>query len=404
MRLNIFNMGFGDCFLLQEDNKNLLVDFGSDFMNTNQLQAVATNIVGLCPQQNLSILLTHFHNDHINGLLQTSLCQQTNVDTIYIPDIFTQTPSNNSISYVQLSLLSNVFQSIRLKQRPSITLYNLLQTIMKTNSKLLFLKRGDSFLLSETTFEVLWPCFHTLKVNQKVQNRIIKALTTLNFSQNLNMAITSNTVSLGIVDELGNLLSAAFQNLASGFEINNPAMNELEEKYEQLSDQCSAIFNSLTKNQINSLTSLAQSMVNEENRISIVFQDETIQKCSKLLMTGDITKTEFKKILQGTLKSNTALTINQAFKVIKAPHHATRSHFLPILPPCEKIIAANGDTKHPHWGKIYYEYGSFYGNNRNCQMLCTNPRCELRDLAVKGHAHPCKNCSTNTLSSYIINL
>jgi len=60
MKIRMYNVEFGDCFLLQEDDEYLLVDFGSD--SKCDLGKVATNIACVCKGDQFSFLLNIWGN------------------------------------------------------------------------------------------------------------------------------------------------------------------------------------------------------------------------------------------------------------------------------------------------------------------------------------------------------
>lgn len=419
MELYLFNVGFGECCLLKENNENLLVDFGSDSGSKQTIIANTTReIQQLCEEQPLSVLLTHFHDDHINGLttyLNTKSQPPANLpfkfQTFYIPDVFAQSYSNAGIGYIHLLLLKDIFDAIIIHKKPIISLYELLKAFANNKSHIKFLKRGDTFSLSDTKFDVLWPCFECIKIHKKTVNRTINTLSQLGFikapsQQNQKaLAAEDNDNSIAIIDEFADQLSSAFLKLYQAEAVDQETMTLLEVAYEKLADKCTTITLSSQTVTASYLKSVGNSLVNEANKLSIVFQDAGTHDSSKLLMTGDITKTELEKLVRKdkALRS-TMPQIKEKYKLIKAPHHGTQSHFIPNLPKCDIITASNGSTSHAKWGKIAFEYGTLYVSNRHCKMLCINPRCELVDLAKQGKAIQCSNCPKITQPYYLVHL
>ena len=130
MRVNMYNMEFGDCFLICDENENLLVDFGSDNSHCD-ISAVASHIKAINGDKELSCLISHFHEDHISGFLQSSLVAKD----IYIPDIIAMSKTVGKLSFLQLSILSDIFKwiSVNQKGKLSITLYDFLLKIGNWN-------------------------------------------------------------------------------------------------------------------------------------------------------------------------------------------------------------------------------------------------------------------------------
>lgn len=406
MDIFIFNVQFGECCLLKEGNENLLVDFGSDSPDKSiVLSTVTVQIQNLCKDQPLSVVLTHFHEDHINGLttyLNDQSSSPANIpfrfQTFYIPDIFAQNTSNATINFIHLLLLKDIFDAIIVRKKPVISLYELLVAFVNSKSHIAFLKRGDTFRLSNTQFEVLWPCFDCMKISGKTVKRTITTLSKLGFiktptgQEQISLFVDEdkNTIVIDIIDDFAAQLSSAFLMLYQTGTVDEKTMTQLTDTYNDLAKKCAAITLSPQTVTSSDLKSLGNSLVNQGNKLSIVFQDTGTKDFSKLLMTGDITKSELKKLILGKVPDN-MFKIKTQYHLIKAPHHGTKSHFLPDLPTCDIITVSNGSTAHTKWGKIAFEYGALYGSNRHCKILCTNQRCELLGPAPKGNK--CHNCS-----------
>lgn len=418
MEFYLFNVGFGECCLLKQNDENLLVDFGSDSGDKQRLIArTTTKIQELCEKQPLSVLLTHFHNDHINGLttyLNTISQTPANVPFLfqifYIPDIFAQSYSNAGISYIHLFLLKDIMDAIIIHKKPVISLYELLKAFVNNKSHIEFLKRGDTFRLSDIEFDVLWPCFECIKIHKKTINRTINTLSQLNFisvptQPGYDTVSEDGTVSLGIVDEFAQQLSDAFLRLQRNGTVSQITMGKLEKTFKKIEKQCTITLVSNQTVTVSYLRSLGNSLLNEANKLSIVFQDTGTPNFSTLLMTGDIPKTELRKLVTNDKAMRSTLPqIKKEYKLIKAPHHGTQSHFISILPKCDIITASNGSTSHVKWGKIAFEYGALYVSNRHIKMLCTNPRCELVELAKQGKAKQCRGCPNTKHSYYLVQL
>ena len=72
MKVRMYNVGFGDCFCLRDRKKSLLVDFGT---NNSRIEGHPRReifdviISDLSTIKSKNLLLTHFHMDHLSGLL-----------------------------------------------------------------------------------------------------------------------------------------------------------------------------------------------------------------------------------------------------------------------------------------------------------------------------------------------
>lgn len=66
-RLRMYNVQFGDAFLLYGQGENLLVDLGS-IQGAFCFNQVRDSIRAESAGGQLSLMLTHFHRDHWSGL------------------------------------------------------------------------------------------------------------------------------------------------------------------------------------------------------------------------------------------------------------------------------------------------------------------------------------------------
>ena len=72
MRIRMYNVGFGDCFCIRDRKSSLLVDFGaanSKIEGRPRREVFDVIISDLTTIRKKNLLLTHFHPDHVSGLL-----------------------------------------------------------------------------------------------------------------------------------------------------------------------------------------------------------------------------------------------------------------------------------------------------------------------------------------------
>jgi hypothetical protein len=71
LTLRVYNVGFGDCFLLTfhypERDRHVLIDFGSVTGKPGLLVKIARDIAKRCQGKLDAVVATHRHRDHING-------------------------------------------------------------------------------------------------------------------------------------------------------------------------------------------------------------------------------------------------------------------------------------------------------------------------------------------------
>lgn len=404
MKVTMYNVGFGESILLSEEDRQkkecLLVDFGSDTpacccipsitKDRVSLQEMADHIVEDTQEKTVSVLLSHFHRDHLEGFLSTDLTEHIRLGDTYIPDITLLSFVNGKLSFLQVQLLQELFEAVllyktRLKR---FTLHDLLVKLMRENTTLYFLSRGNTFHVGHKCYHVLWPDFSRMSVNPKLANHLTKLLTALSPT-----AEEDEAAPLARLDEYIEELVGVYRALAAGYRDTQGRLARLEELQEQVIVFYSNLLEQGNEEIITALKNSLQAMKEQGNRISIVFYDTPVQGKADLLMTGDIPVSDLKKIPFNKL----------TFKAIKAPHHGTTTHFWTGFPKCEKILISNGkpSAQHKRWHKIAYEYAAYYHSNRGCQVFCTNPRCEMFDLLPKGARLCAPCCKTIEISQNI---
>lgn len=157
MGLRMYNVEFGDSFLLLGREEHLLVDLGS-IDRTVDFDPIRDDIRSLCGAARLSLLLTHFHKDHWSGLRsQPPAHRLPQVHRIYLPDLFgLRLPGRQDI--VAGSLLGELLEAVVLDRKPAFTLAELLRQVLpQTGGHVVLLHRGERFTVDCTEYEVLWP-------------------------------------------------------------------------------------------------------------------------------------------------------------------------------------------------------------------------------------------------------
>lgn len=402
MKIKMYNVGFGEAVLLKKAangrEENLLVDFGSDTpenciadigQTIEKNVNVTTEIYNDTKGEEVSVLLSHFHMDHICGVLETDLLDHVCLKRTYIPNLLLMQSRDNTYSFLQIQILRELFESIYLYEEKKIkfSLYDLLVKLTNSNATLQFVKAGDHFDFAGDSYSVLWPDFGKIKVNKKVSDSLTKLLRSIDADFNDNGEYT-----LRFIDEYIDALCDAYRRYE---ETKGDVVQKLSDvredlrNIEKLQNRIIEYYFPLLMNQNKEIMKLIvasiESIKCQENRISVVFQDFPGELEANLLMTGDIPRSEIKKI-ESQIE-------DVHYKVIKAPHHGTPTYYWKNLPKSDTIMISNGEprSQHRNWGKIAYEYAGFYNSNKKCKIICTNYRCQMEDLQQRG-AQRCNPC------------
>ena len=393
MKIKMYNVGFGEAVLLKKSadgrEENLLVDFGSDTpenciadigQTTGKNVNVTTEIYNDTKGEEVSVLLSHFHMDHICGVLETDLLDHVCLKRTYIPNLLLMQSRDNTYSFLQIQILRELSVYLYKGKKIKFSLYDLLVKLTNNNATLQFAEAGEHFDFAGDSYSVLWPDFGKIKVNKKVSDSLTKLLRLIDADFNDNGEYT-----LRFIDEYIGALCDAYRRYEETRGDVRRDFRNIEELQNRIIEYYFPLLINQNKKIMKAIAKSIESIKRQENRISVVFQDFPRELEANLLMTGDIPKSEIKKIEPQIEDVH--------YKVIKAPHHGTPTYYWKNLPKSDTIMISNGEpsSQHRNWGKIAYEYAGFYNSNKKCEIICTNYRCQVEDLQQCG-AQRCNPC------------
>lgn len=381
-KLRMYDVEFGDSFLLYEEEENLLVDLGSIDSSLN-FDPLRDSIRNESANKRLSLLLTHFHKDHWSGLRnQTPGHELPSLNKVYLPDIF-QMRSLGKLDVIVRSLLSEFLDAVILERAPRFSLADLLREVLPglPANQICFLSRGDVFQIDKQGYEVLWPRTDSNIIVPK-RNKSLREF--LERAENKLLLSGSENGLLNSLEILANSLLTDFARFLDNNSVRNMTWYE-ERPYEQIYEQVQMLERLLMEELHsddgefrNKVQYYADSLKHDWNRISLVFH---VRKNEGVLMTGDIPKSMLNDIVHGKYG---APELQESYTVIKAPHHGTSSHFCAILPQCQYLCISNG-MGNAHYQSISEQYEYVYGSlGKKASIRCTNAaRCEF--IAHMGH-------------------
>ena len=308
--LKVYNVGQGDSFLLRPNN-NCLFDKAPLLVDCGPSKA---NVASRIPRNDVAILITHSHNDHIGGL--TKVINTKNVRAIWIP-----------------YFLPEIIQFIKHLNKKSLNKYHALNWMKLAGTKILLVGEGDKLCKNHT--EVFNP--------QKDPYSFFSGFA----------AETS--------------LQSAVEGLnAIGFEISQEFIEEYETPMLQISQDIPENYAGQAKLFVKLFTTSLFLHLNEKtdetirhhlvehvesiaNAASIVFRYNH-DSSESILFTGDAELPVFERLIKK--KSNISTTI------LKSPHHGSSHNIdIPTLqainPDCAIISHNNGrfgtgTESHPH--------------------------------------------------------
>lgn len=358
----MYNVGFGDCFCLRDRKKSLLVDFGT---NNSRIEGRPRReifdviISDLSTISSKNLLLTHFHMDHLSGLLYMMKKKDISVDfgKIYLPDVFSKKEMSRTLV---LLLLADLLKESGLPSR-QVSLFALVDALLENKQNVELLSRGKLF---ENKYQALWP---DTDIIQKETEEVYAQLcedgkfaevleVLLEFAEKLRRIVWSMT-------EEGRTRSEEEQEkiaLAYVYDREFRRIKAIPEFRELL--------NYLNENRVN--------LRQFKHKISIVFQNARDGELN-LLFTGDVQPGHMKRIAENY---DGKLPLYEHYWCIKVPHHGTQGHYFDFSEyEPENMLISNGihfanskkESKELRTSPLYG--GLFYIPDTH--MYCSNCDC-----------------------------
>ena len=307
MKIRMYNVGFGDCYCLRDRKKSLLVDFGT---NNSRIEGRPRReifdliISDLSTIECKNLLLTHFHMDHLSGLLYMMKNKDSSFDfgKIYLPDVFSEKKMSRTLV---LLLLADLVKDSCLPSR-QVSLFALIDALLERQTQTVeLLSRGKIF---EEKYQALWPDAY---VTQRETNEVYDLLkekfpeimdVLLDFAEKLRQIIWSMT------DEGKVLLENNQKNIRA-------YVYEREFRRIKALPEFKELLTWLNRNQVN--------LRQFKHKISIVFQNARDGELN-LLFTGDVQPEHMQMIADNY---DGKWPLYEHYWCIKVPHHGTQDHY-----------------------------------------------------------------------------
>lgn len=361
--VKLFKMGFGESIILGSDNDCLLVDCGSE--SNNKINYFDNVVKELKTYKNCDAMLSHFHTDHINGLIHIIKNEFQKFNCVYIPHVFTLSHPN----FVDFEIIRYLLEQMMCPSDKTFSMWDLLSAIVMNSGKLILLKREDQFSSIDSEFKVLWPIPEEL-ISQRLYNRINTIINAKMMSEIESLSDSINKYYL----ELSN------KNELISYDILQDIPMELKTILEKFRDGFKEIIKKAD------LQALIRSLKCNANKASIVCHN--IDECNgkNILLTGDIPSKIMKFIAEQRHDSNCQL--HSHYKIIKAPHHGTDSHYFNFgcYTIFDKLLISNGETNFSKRGNISRQYNLLI---RSYSIVCTNTFNHRCDCLI--HCTACSN-------------
>lgn len=387
MGLRMYNVEFGDGFLLLGKAEHLLVDLGS-IDRTVDFDPIRDDIRALCAPAQLSLLLTHFHKDHWSGLRdQPAAHHLPPMHWVYLPDLFgLRVPDRQDV--VAGGLLGELLEAVVLDRSPEFTLAELLRQVLpRLGGRVVLLRRGDEFAVDGIKYQVLWPRLEIKDITRRRRAAFRR------FLERLERSVEAPE-GAGVWRTVNDLADVLLRDFAEEMDLPRqidlfppqlPGYQLMMARIARLAQRMRTSYETGGREFQRRMHYYAKALQEDWNKVSLVFQGSP--SGGGILMTGDVPKGVLKEQTRGAYGPPYFL---DGYQIIKAPHHGTGSHFCDSLPPCDFLCISNG-TGNRRYQKISRSYETAYGVlGRRTSLRCTNDRCEFS--AAGGHCPGAGQC------------
>ena len=364
MDITMYNVYHGDCFCIDDDSDHLVVDFGIDKGSTLPglltCEDICQSILEDFKQfENLDILVTHFHEDHIYGLIymMKAYTAPAMFRTLYIPDIFSGRISTKAIPLLLLEeLLSEYYL-----EKGKCNLCQFCKAICGSVDHICLLKRG--MLFCQHKYKALWPDVDFL---ENEYDKLIKefSLEQKEFYQEL----------VRIAADLTSIVRSQVGENWRQREIHGQHLIYLESQLRELYEKIDLTPKEREKIKANGIGNWA----------SIVFHN-TMDGEENLLFTGDLDKRFLQKIVDAK-----DIPLHQQYRYIKLPHHGTKTHYIDFYRYNPAVfMVPNGKCKNVGNISSLYLSSINYPKVKRPYMYCANCNCcEVWDPVKKCKCMP----------------
>ena len=381
MEVTMFQMGFGESILLHQDDSCLLVDCGSESSKRKQyFNAVKDELEQFDKK---SLLITHFHSDHINGIKFLGNKFLEGFEHIYLPHIFAFEDKT-----LELLIAEYLLESLLDLRRKSSQIWGCLIPVAKSHSRIVLVGKGTQFEEVNQNFQALWPVSRNLETgNEWAKAKESLQYLQLPYDKIEKLALDTKEVILRIT---------GYNDWRSK---SNDAAKELQDILGEYRNLCDNYVASMQGS--GGIVAIHKECVWEsyrdiknKNETSIVFQ--TTDGDKRVLMTGDVPP----KILEDIAKSDSVALPNQKkhYNVIKVSHHGTESCYFDFSQyyKFDELYISNGETTWPEnsRGKISNKYLSAANAY---SVVCHNTQCRRCEFACDNgvRAACCDECIIN---------
>lgn len=360
MKIAMHEVNFGETILYQQGDYKLLVDCGAKYGRKGQLAYDRVkNKIDDCTK----LLITHFDEDHFNGIIQMPDTQK--FEKIYLPLYIFQDKGLQNTEEVFIDVIKTWTYLIAAGKKKKISalhsLFIKLPKLVKSVYDIRCVGSGDFFLLDQRNVNVLWP-----RANYKIRRRMYADEVLQNLIDNIadNQRVELLEKFIALADEYVDRFMKIYRFYCANNRDNNYQDVHIVNFNEEI-DRLMRVFDRLSMNTISidlddldqkRIESILSDNIKNMNECSVVFEID-----SDIIALGDISA----RIIKYMNKNN--ILSYKEYKVLKVQHHGTTAYWSDELPDAKVYLISNSGVANLKWS-IDEKYGVCYSD----KTICTN--------------------------------
>ncbi|MGE5628598.1 MAG: hypothetical protein ACM3X7_10895 [Solirubrobacterales bacterium] len=407
---------FGDSSTIKIDNHQLIIDCGSDSRGNNMTSsefaysAIANDLYN---DNQTDLLITHFHKDHFNGILNIPELQRK-LTNVYLPYSIIQGENIYAGAISKLLVLASPHSwGFRLSSN-IINLFLKLECVVLNPTNIKFVRAGDTISIANKTIRVLWPdCtfdiagLKTVESNVKYISTDTKEVIETQTQISEDFAPTLGTMFERLKNEYDELINdIRSQGYDSGeIESSQWILNSELEKYLgelhslKNKDGNNNYDNSKLQNAYTNSRKANQhlwSFISNNELLTMKIKNFSRNQYHSLINTMNalsiVCDLEEQFVYLGDVPGDVIGHINSSFRayyqVVKLQHHGTKDYYTNLTPKGAHYIVSNGGYSRRKVGKQFItsldnglifctnaheaanEYCSYYADLGRCKETC----------------------------------
>ena len=350
MTLTMYEVNFGEAILITEGNHQLLVDCGAKFGGKGKTAAAA--VQGQWTQTHKEALVTHFDEDHYNGLIE--LAGQVQLEHIYLP-LYKYSRGigvEETEAYLNNVVRVWCYQRLIKHSRKLDVLHRLLLSLpglVGRRGQVSCVGKGDHVNCGSKVWNVLWPEPKNGRLQRYVRElEDMVGKYTMDRREHVQQTVERYTQALVAVYAL----YAEQSDTLMSEDRASMVYQDLEDGFQQLVQL--TFDHAIEPEDTLRMRSIFQSVIRSMNDSSVVMECP-----GEALLLGDIGKDIYRRFIVPQLEAT--------YKVVKVSHHGTKAYYSPNLPDAKVYLVSNSGRWNTNW-RIYEEYRKSYPQ----KMQCTN--------------------------------